>query len=177
MPSSMLVVDEAFLVPDDSEHSGLSHITGMTPRNIAMARRLIFWYLLTLQNSVMQTVRSAKAPWRTMAAKCSLLSLVTISKAELAMRSVRTFDAAEKTPNIVRQPERIFSTRAWIICWRHCKTWNVKSVNRHLFSEEPLLIPCLWSQGFGCESWYVRRASGNPSGTWSSAIPPFPKIA
>lgn len=83
-------------------------MTGMTPRNIAIAKRLIFWYLLTLQNSVMQTVKSAKAPWRTMAEKCSLLSLVTISKAEFATRSVGTLDAAENTPNMVRQPDRMF---------------------------------------------------------------------
>jgi len=55
---------------------------------MAIASKLIFWYLLTLQNSVMQTVRSAKEPYRTMAGKWSLLSRVTISNAELAIRSV-----------------------------------------------------------------------------------------
>jgi hypothetical protein len=104
-------------------------MTGITPRSIAMARRLIFWYLLTLQNSVMQTVKSANAPWRTIVEKCSLLSLVTISNAEFATRSVNTLDAAEKTPNIVRQPERILCTRAWIICWRHCRTWGQLAIN------------------------------------------------
>ena len=112
----------------------------MTPRSMAIARRLIFWYLLTLQKSVMHTAKSAKAPYLTMAAKCSLFNRVTISNAELVIRSarngvrehhgrkkildvpVKTLEAAEKTPNIVRQPERMFWTRAWIICWRHCKT-------------------------------------------------------
>ena len=62
-------------------------MTGMTPRSIAIARRLIFWYLLTLQKSVMHTVKSANAPYLTMAAKCSLFSRVTISNAELVIRS------------------------------------------------------------------------------------------
>ncbi len=31
-------------------------MTGMTPRSMAIASRLIFWYLLTLQKSVMHTV-------------------------------------------------------------------------------------------------------------------------
>ena len=68
-------------------HSGVLSITGMTPRSIAIARRLIFWYLLTLQKSVMHTVKSAKAPYLTMAAKCSLFSRVTISNAEFVIRS------------------------------------------------------------------------------------------
>lgn len=54
---------------------------------MAIASRLIFWYFVTLQKSVMQTVRSAKAPWRMMATKCSLLRRVTISNAELTIRS------------------------------------------------------------------------------------------
>src|SRR5258708_33796499 len=119
----------------------------MTPRSMAIARRLIFWYLLTLQKSVMQTVKSANAPYRTTAAKCSLFNRVTISNAELVIRSagarsgtyrrmnepdipVKTLEAAEKTPNIVRQPERMFWTRAWIICSRHCST--CKGVNQAL---------------------------------------------
>lgn len=69
-------------------HSGVFSITGMTPRSMAIASRLIFWYLLTLQKSVMHTVRSAKAPYRTMATKCSLFRRVTISNAEFAIRSV-----------------------------------------------------------------------------------------
>lgn len=64
-----------------------------------------------------------------MSAKWSLFSLVTISNAELAIRSkynalayqlfadiankpVKTFEAAEKTPNIVRHPDRIFCALA-----------------------------------------------------------------
>lgn len=66
-----------------------------------------------------------------MTGKWSLFSLVTISKAELATRSwikhislqtkigiyehnkpVKTFEAAEKTPNIVRHPDRIFCALA-----------------------------------------------------------------
>lgn len=68
--------------------SGEFNMIGMMPRNMAMARRLIFWYLLTLQKSVMQTVRSANAPCRTIAVKCSLLRRVTSSNAELTIRSV-----------------------------------------------------------------------------------------
>lgn len=145
MPSS---IEAELFSPEDNEHSEHSNITGMTPRNIAIANKLIFWYLLTLQNSVTQTVKSAKAPWRTIAGKCSLLSLVTISKAEFATRSVSTFDAAENTPNIVRQPDRIFWTRAWIICCKHCRTYqNVSKTSGMYF----INIPCLWSRGFDCE--------------------------
>lgn len=67
--------------------SGELSMIGITPLSIAIARRLIFWYLLTLQKSVMQTVRSANAPLRTMAEKCSLLTRVTSSNAELTIRS------------------------------------------------------------------------------------------
>lgn len=49
--------------------SGQASMAGTTPRSISMACKLIFWYLLTLQKSVMQTVRSAKAPNRMTRAK------------------------------------------------------------------------------------------------------------
>lgn len=114
-------------------------MVGMMSRSIAIANRLIFWYLLTLQKSVIQTVRSANAPCRTMDGKWSLFNRVTISNAEFAMRSetwVRThpiaiqyhspvaaLEAAENTANMVRQPDRRLWTRAWIICCKHCSTY------------------------------------------------------
>ena len=53
----------AFGVPDAFKpHSGVLSMMGITPRSIAIASRLIFWYLLTLQKSVMHTVRSANEP-------------------------------------------------------------------------------------------------------------------
>jgi hypothetical protein len=48
---------------------------------------------------------------------------------ENANRPVKTFEAAEKTPNMVRQPERIFCARACIICCKHCKTFRGKWIH------------------------------------------------
>jgi hypothetical protein len=77
---------------------------------------------------------------------------------------VNTLDAAEKTPNIVRQPERIFWTRAWIICWRHCNTCTqVLDCFRLLTYHENL--PCLGSPGWRYVSSYTRRVSRSLSGT------------
>ncbi len=160
------------------EHSGISNITGITPRSIAIANRLIFWYLLTLQNSVIQTVRSAKAPYWTIAGKCSLFNRVTISNAELAIRSnkwlqrsaphcwesnwpVKTLDAAEKTPNMVLQPDRIFWERACIICCKHWRTYGWKSFRYNRGYEIEEAKPSHEFQGCDCVSWCIRRVSEN----------------
>jgi len=48
--------------------------------------------------------------------------IVSASCLELTSLPVKTLDAAEKTPNMVRHPDRMLCTRAWIICCKHCKT-------------------------------------------------------
>ena len=53
-----------------------------------------------------------------------------------ANQPVKTFEAAEKTPNIVRQPERIFCARACVICCKHCKTFREKRINMRTHSKE-----------------------------------------
>ena len=85
--SSLLDADGSGDGSVGSMHSADCNIVGITLRNMPIARRLIFWYRLALQKSVMQTVISAKAPFRTMASKWVLLREVTISKAVVAMCS------------------------------------------------------------------------------------------
>jgi len=72
----------------------------------------------------MQTVKSAKEPFATMSAKCSLFNRVTVLSAAVTTRSlarkisvetndgfmllpVETFEAAEKTVNMVLQSDRM----------------------------------------------------------------------
>lgn len=87
MASSVEWAPSAVVVSGTSPHSGVLSIVGITPCSMEIARRLIFWNLLTLQKSVMQTVKSENEPLTTMDVKCSLLSLDTISKAEVTTRS------------------------------------------------------------------------------------------
>lgn len=83
---------------------------------------------------------------------------------------VKTLEAAENTPNIVRQPDRKFCTLACIICCRHCKTFKgayvrienkigMKDSQDHEYLD------------FGYEPSYIRKASRNLSEIWSATIP------
>jgi len=88
-------------------------LVGITPWSTLIASNLIFWNLLTLQKSVMQAVKSANKPFATMSAKRSLFNRVTMSNAAVTTRSLarkvslETFEVAEKTANMVLQPDRM----------------------------------------------------------------------
>lgn len=64
---------------------------------------------------------------------------------------VETRLAAQKTPNIVRQPERRFATRAWIICCRHCRIMSRTSAL--------LLWIIAYSKGFRKSFWKLKLVS------------------
>lgn len=174
------------------KHSGHASITGITPRSMAIARRLIFWYLLTLQKSVMQTVRSANAPYRMMAGKWSLLSRVTISKAELAIRSTRYI----QTHNSWCERKISYLSKPWMLLGRHrtlfasqiayFEPWFESSVANiatpfqrvsTIFNRWWMYKPYRGCQGWRCGSWYVQRVSKSPSGIWNEVALPSLKNA
>lgn len=162
---------------------------------MAIANRLIFWYLLTLQNSVTQTVRSANAPYWTIARKWSRFSLVTISNAELATRSRRAWDERCYDANQRWQPtsQNLRScrkntkhgtpTRTQILCTCLC---HLLQALQNLPGQENKCedslkrrrtLPGHEFQGFDCESLYIQMVSRNPSETWNEAVPPSPGTA
>jgi hypothetical protein len=162
-----------------NEHSGHSSIVGMIPRSMAIARRLIFWYLLTLQNSVMQTVRSANAPWRTIAEKWSLFSLVTISKAEFAIRSatqvrwISTDKLLADLSRLLRQRRKRQTSfaipSAYFVLELGSSAVGIVIPTRGRCQDASAgygkEVPCLESQDSGYESWYTRMVSKSPFGT------------
>lgn len=168
----------------------------MTPRSMAMARRLIFWYLLTLQNSVMQTVKSANAPYCTMAWKWSLFNLVTISNAELATRSVKKYAHLWFWKNWIFHQDTYLSGPLKLPKTHQTSYANqigdfvfglgsfvvniVKPGGRRLFLTPMKLTECVPGPeylGFDCGSWYIRRVSRSPFGTWNVAALPSLKSA
>lgn len=158
-------------------HSGVRSIVGMTPWSMLIARRLIFWNLLTLQKSVTHTVKSANDPLETISGKRSLLRRVTISNADVTTRSIEEFVRRRfrekhnqglylsKPLTQLRRQQTLFSIRT-----AYSATVTGASV-------ADIAAPCRVYQDSDFWSSCVQTASKSLSGIWKEGVLLFPKIA